>query len=202
MPGEQYLPPLQLVWKKYWPLRSSTIAEQQQRRSLEAVAVLVRVGGDRGDAGHTEVERRDVVAEMLAERKQEAAEAAVDVQPDALLERERAELRRSGRSCRSRSCRPNRRWRRCCRRSRRAPRRRRRGVVSGSIGVIRSSTPRRWHALSNAGCAVSGFTTLGRSMPRRAPASRYDEHRVQDAAAAAARDETAGLRVGDDVRRA
>src|SRR5450432_1079655 len=23
IPGEQYLPPLQLVWKKYWPLRSS-----------------------------------------------------------------------------------------------------------------------------------------------------------------------------------
>ena len=41
-------------------------------------------------------------------------------------------------------------------------------VVSASIGAIRSSMPRRWQALSKPGCAVSGFTTLGRSMPRRA----------------------------------
>ena len=44
------------------------------------------------DAGDPEVEQRDVVAELLAEREDEPAEAAVDVQADAALEGQRAEL--------------------------------------------------------------------------------------------------------------
>jgi len=39
-------------------------------------------------------------------------------------------------------------------------------VVTGSIGELRTSTPNRWHALSKAGWAVSGFTRFGRSIPR------------------------------------
>ena len=42
--------------------------------------------------GQAEVEQRDVVAELLAPRQDEPAEAAVDVQADAALEREVGEL--------------------------------------------------------------------------------------------------------------
>jgi hypothetical protein len=84
------------------------VAEQQHRRALEGVAVLVGVGRDAGDAGEAEVEHRDVVAELLAERQDEAAEAAVDVQPDARSRRRGRTAPRSGRPCRSRSCRPSR----------------------------------------------------------------------------------------------
>ena len=38
-------------------------------------------------------------------------------------------------------------------------------VVTGSTGARRSSTPKRWQALSKAGCAVSGLITLGRVTP-------------------------------------
>ena len=68
------------------------VAEHQDRRALHAVAVLVRVGGDRRDAGEAEVEHGDVEAEHLAERQQEPAEAAVDVQADAALEGQRGQL--------------------------------------------------------------------------------------------------------------
>ena len=68
------------------------VAEQQGRRALERVAVLVGVGRDAGDAGDAEVEHRDVVAELLAEREDEPAEAAVDVQADAAARGELAEL--------------------------------------------------------------------------------------------------------------
>ena len=43
-------------------------------------------------------------------------------------------------------------------------------VVTGSTGARRSSTPKRWQALSNAGWAVSGLITLGRVTPRSAAA--------------------------------
>jgi len=44
----------------------------------------VGVGGDAGDPRDAEVEDGDVVAELLAEGEEEAAEAAVDVQADAV----------------------------------------------------------------------------------------------------------------------
>jgi hypothetical protein len=48
-------------------------------------------------------------------------------------------------------------------------------VVPGSTGATRSSMPNRWQALSKAGWPVSGFTKLGRVMPRCwAACSRYD----------------------------
>ncbi len=47
-------------------------------------------------------------------------------------------------------------------------------VVTGSTAAMRSSTPKRWHALSNAGWPVSGFTKFGWVMPRVSLAwSRY-----------------------------
>ena len=85
MPGEQYLPPVQSVRKKYCELRHDLSRNSTVRRALERVAVLVGVGGDAGDAGQAEVEGGDVVAELLAEREDEAAEAAVDVERDAGL---------------------------------------------------------------------------------------------------------------------
>ena len=104
MPGEQYLPPLQSVRKKYCALRSALSRNSSVEVPLKRVAVLVGVGRDLVTPGHPEVEDRDVVAELLAERQDEAAEAAVDVQADAALERELGRAPRSGRSCRSRSC--------------------------------------------------------------------------------------------------
>ena len=44
-------------------------------------------------------------------------------------------------------------------------------VLTGSTGTVRHSIPNRWQPLSNAGCAVSGFTMLGAVMPRRFAAS-------------------------------
>jgi hypothetical protein len=43
-------------------------------------------------------------------------------------------------------------------------------VVTGSTGAVRTSTPKRWQALSKAGWAVSGFTTFGRVTPAVAAA--------------------------------
>ena len=51
------------------------------------------VGRDGDDAGDPEVERRDVVPELLAEGQDEAPEAAVDVQWDPALEGEPTEVR-------------------------------------------------------------------------------------------------------------
>ncbi len=73
-------------------LAQRLVAEQQRGAALERVAVLVGVGGDRGHAGHPEVEQRDVVPELLAEREDETAEAAVHVHPDPARRRERREL--------------------------------------------------------------------------------------------------------------
>src|SRR5205085_12012785 len=61
------------------------VEEREHRGALEAVAVLVRVGRVRRDARHAEVEERDVVAELLTPREDEAAETAVDVEADAPL---------------------------------------------------------------------------------------------------------------------
>ena len=52
----------------------------------------MRVGGDGGDPGEAKVERRDVVAEHLAEREDEPAEATIDVQTDALRQGQIGEL--------------------------------------------------------------------------------------------------------------
>ena len=65
---------------------------EQSRRALERVTVLVGVGRDGGDAGQAEVEDGDVVAQLLAPRQDEAAEAAVGVEADAALARDLAEL--------------------------------------------------------------------------------------------------------------
>jgi hypothetical protein len=51
----------------------------------------VGVGADGGHARQAEVEHRDVVAELLAPRQDEPAQAAVDVQADAALDRQVAE---------------------------------------------------------------------------------------------------------------
>ncbi len=91
MPGEQYLPPLQSVRKKYWLLRRALSAEGEDRGALQGVAVLVGVGRDRGHAGQAVVEDGYVVAELLAEGQDEAAQAAVDVEADPLLEGQFAE---------------------------------------------------------------------------------------------------------------
>ncbi len=68
------------------------VAEQHRRGALEGVAVLVRVRRDARDAGHPEVERLDVVAELLAEREDEPAQTGVDVEADSSFERELPEL--------------------------------------------------------------------------------------------------------------
>ena len=73
-------------------LAQAAVAVRQHRGALQAVAVLVGVGRDGGHAGQAEVEDRDVVAELLAPRQDEAAEAAVDVQADVVLEGELREL--------------------------------------------------------------------------------------------------------------
>ena len=52
----------------------------------------MRVGRDRRDAGYREVEGRDVEAEFAAEGQEEPAEATVDVEADAALQRDRAEF--------------------------------------------------------------------------------------------------------------
>ena len=105
-PGETYMPPFQ-SGRGSTGAAGATVAEQQHRRALQAVAVLVRVGGDAGDARQAEVEDRNVVAELLAPRQDEAAEAAVDVQADVVLERRGPRARRSDRSCRRDSCPPS-----------------------------------------------------------------------------------------------
>ena len=86
IPGEQYFPPDHEVLKKYCALRSSLVAEGQDRGALEGVAVLVGVGGDGGDPRDAEVEQGDVVAQFLAERQDPASEAAVDVEADPPVE--------------------------------------------------------------------------------------------------------------------
>ena len=63
-------------------------AEAEHRRALEGVPVLVGVGRHGGDAGDRVVERRDVVAQLPAEGQDEPAEAGVDVEADAALERQ------------------------------------------------------------------------------------------------------------------
>src|SRR3989304_1375153 len=56
--------------------------------TLGGVAVLMSVGGDGRDAGEAEVEDGDVVAKLLAPGEDEAAEAGVDMETDALLQRD------------------------------------------------------------------------------------------------------------------
>ena len=68
------------------------VAIQQHRRSLERVSEFVRVRGDRGDPGEAEVEDGDRVPEPLTPGQDEAAHAAVDVQTDVTLQRERRHL--------------------------------------------------------------------------------------------------------------
>ena len=73
-------------------LAQRLVAEQQRRAALERVAVLVGVGRDRGDAGDPEVEHGDVVPELLAERQDEPAEAAVHVHAHPARRRELRQL--------------------------------------------------------------------------------------------------------------
>ena len=68
-------------------------AVQHHRRALDAVAVLVQVGGDRRHARHAEVPRRDVVPEPLEERQHEAAETRIDVERHAGVRRDLRHLR-------------------------------------------------------------------------------------------------------------
>ena len=70
-------------------------------------------------------------------------------------------------------------------------------VVTGSTGAPRSSMPKRWQALSNAGCAVSGLMTLGRVDAAGGAVLAVGEHGVADAAGAAGGDDPGGLGAGD-----
>ena len=133
----------------------------------------------------------NVVAELLAPRQDEAAEAAVDVQADAALEREVGQLRRSGRSCRSRSCTPSPTI----------------AIVFSSISVGhrvdvdqrglrgRPAPRRQLDAEQVARLVERGVPGLGLHEVRPVDAARLArvlavrEHRVQDAAAAARGDE-------------
>jgi hypothetical protein len=63
-------------------------AVEHDAGALRGVAVLVRVGGDGGHAGQGEVEVGNVAAQRAREREDEAAQAAVDVQADVVLERD------------------------------------------------------------------------------------------------------------------
>ena len=90
--GRGVLPARPVGHEEVLAVAERDVAEREHRRALEAVAVLVGVGRDRRDAGHAEVEERDVVAELPTPRKDEAAEAAVDVEADAALEREVGQL--------------------------------------------------------------------------------------------------------------
>src|SRR3972149_5800450 len=65
---------------------------EDDRRALGGVAVLVRVGGDGGDAREPEIERGYVVAQLLGPGEEEAAEAAVGVEADASGPRQLREL--------------------------------------------------------------------------------------------------------------
>ena len=91
-PGETYRPPGQVGVREVLVLAQLLVAVQQDAGALEGVAVLVRVGGDRGHARDAEVPRRHLVAEALDPREQPAAEAAVDVQADAPRPRQLGEL--------------------------------------------------------------------------------------------------------------
>src|SRR5262249_37698302 len=68
------------------------VAVQHHRGALGRVAVLVRVGRHRRDAGNPEVERWHVVAEPFGPRQYEAAEARVGVEPDVARARELGEF--------------------------------------------------------------------------------------------------------------
>ncbi len=59
---------------------------------FERIAVLVRVAGDRSDARDAEVEDRHVVAQLFDPGQDEAAQAAIHVQPELVLQRQVGEL--------------------------------------------------------------------------------------------------------------
>ena len=63
--------------------QARVFAVQDHRGSLGAVAVLVYVRRERRHARHTEVERRDWLAEPRVEGQQETAQAGVRVERDA-----------------------------------------------------------------------------------------------------------------------
>ena len=68
------------------------VAERHHGRALQAVAVLVGVRAHRGDARQAVVEHLERVAQLLAEGQDEPAQAAVDVQADAALDRQLGHL--------------------------------------------------------------------------------------------------------------
>ena len=114
--------------------------------------------------GTREVEVRDVVAELLAEREEEAAEAAVDVQPDAVLERELAERRdRVDRAVAVVAGRADDRDRVASMWS--ATQSRSTWVVGGSTGAMRISTPSRWPALLKRGVRGLGLDQVRATRP-------------------------------------
>ncbi len=66
MPGEKYLPPGPAGQEEVLGGAQRLVADEERRRSLQRVAVLVGVGGDASHPGHTEVEGGIVVTELLA----------------------------------------------------------------------------------------------------------------------------------------
>ena len=75
-------------------LRLVGVAVEDGRRRLRAEAELVQVGRDRGDTPGTSKSKSGMSRPIcLHERREVAADAGVDVQPDALFVGEAAELR-------------------------------------------------------------------------------------------------------------
>ena len=59
---------------------------------LEPVSEFMSVGGHRGQARETEVENRHLVPQLLDPGKDEPPQAAVDMEADAMLQRDRGQL--------------------------------------------------------------------------------------------------------------
>ncbi len=92
-PRRQVLPAAPPRVEKVQHVAQRAVAEQQCGRALQAVPVLVGVGGDAGHAGQPKVEHRDVQAQLLTEREDEPAEAGVHVQADAARQGQFRQLR-------------------------------------------------------------------------------------------------------------
>ncbi len=68
------------------------VAEVDGRGALEGITILVRIAGDGGDPRQAEVEHRHVVAQLFDPGQDEAAQAAIDVQANLVLQRQVGEL--------------------------------------------------------------------------------------------------------------
>ncbi len=69
------------------------VAKEDRRGRLRREAVFVEIGGERGHAGQREIEFRHGIAELPGEGGEKAADAGIDMEPDAAPLGEGAELR-------------------------------------------------------------------------------------------------------------